>query len=44
VASVGVRFVLELESGKESCRVGLALTVLQTLGLTLNITTRGASL
>lgn len=43
VAGVGVRFVRELESGKEGCRVGLALTVLQTLGLTVNITTRGAS-
>lgn len=43
VAGVGVRFVRELESGKESCRVGLTLTVLQTLGLTVSITSRGAS-
>lgn len=43
VAGVGVRFVRELESGKESCRVGLALTVMQTLGLTVSITSRGAS-
>jgi y4mF family transcriptional regulator len=43
VAGVGVRFVRELESGKENCRVGLALTVLQTLGLTVSITSRGAS-
>ncbi|MFN3636827.1 MAG: helix-turn-helix domain-containing protein [Rhizobium rhizophilum] len=43
VAGVGVRFMRELESGKESCRVGLALTVLQTLGLTVSITNRGAS-
>lgn len=43
VTSVGVRFVRELESGKESCRAGLALTVLQTLGLTVSITNRGAS-
>ncbi|WP_159946270.1 helix-turn-helix domain-containing protein [Rhizobium sp. 18065] len=43
VAGVGVRFVRELESGKESCRVGLALIVLQTLGLTVSITSRGAS-
>lgn len=43
VAGVGVRFVRELESGKESCRVGLALTVLQTLDFTVCITSRGAS-
>ncbi|TCV76188.1 y4mF family transcriptional regulator [Neorhizobium sp. R1-B] len=43
VAGVGVRFVRELESGKESCRVGLALTILRTLGLTVSITSRGAS-
>ncbi len=43
VAGVGVRFVRELESGKESCRLGLALIVLQTLGLTVSITNRGAS-
>lgn len=43
IAGVGVRFVRELESGKESCRIGLALTVLQTLGLTVSITSRGAS-
>ncbi|MGY4749799.1 helix-turn-helix domain-containing protein [Pannonibacter sp. Q-1] len=43
IAGVGVRFVRELESGKESCRIGLALTVLQTLGLSVCITSRGAS-
>ena len=44
VAGVGVRFARELGSGKESCRVGLALSILQTLGLTVSITSRGASL
>ena len=43
VAGVGVRFVRELESGKENCRIGLALTVMQTLGLTISVTQRGAS-
>lgn len=43
VAGVGVRFVRELEAGKESCRLGLALAVLQTLGLTVSINNRGAS-
>lgn len=42
VAGAGVRFLRELESGKESCRVGLALTVLQTLGVNVSITSRGA--
>jgi y4mF family transcriptional regulator len=41
LAGVGVRFVRELERGKDSCRIGLALTVMQTLGLQLNIHTRG---
>ena len=43
VAGVGVRFVRELESGKESCRLGLALAVLQTLGLTVSVAARGAN-
>ncbi|MDP3524057.1 MAG: helix-turn-helix domain-containing protein [Hoeflea sp.] len=43
VAGVGVRFVRELEAGKESCRLGLALGVLQTLGFTVSITARGAN-
>ncbi|MDP2119528.1 MAG: helix-turn-helix domain-containing protein [Hoeflea sp.] len=43
VAGVGVRFVRELEAGKESCRLGLALGVLQTLGLTVSIAARGAN-
>lgn len=43
IAGVGVRFVRELESGKESCRLGLALTVLQTLGLTVSVAARGAN-
>ena len=33
-----------LEAGKVSCRVGLVLTVLQTLGLTVSVTTCGAPL
>ena len=37
LAGVGVRFVRELEHGKESCRIGLAFKVMQTLGLSLAI-------
>lgn len=40
LAGVGVRFVRELESGKESCRIGLAFTVLQTLGLSISVSSR----
>ncbi|MHC1550127.1 helix-turn-helix domain-containing protein [Phyllobacterium sp. K27] len=43
LAGVGVRFVRELESGKESCRIGLAFIVLQTLGLSVSVTGRGVS-
>ena len=41
LAGVGVRFVRELEAGKESCRIGLAFTVLQTLGLSISVSSRG---
>ena len=41
LAGVGVRFLRELEYGKESCRIGLTIQVLKTLGLTVNIQARG---
>ncbi len=31
--SVGVRFIRELEQGKESCHIGKALTVVAMLGI-----------
>ena len=34
LTGVGVRFVRELEAGKESCQVGRALQVAASLGLT----------
>ena len=37
-SGTGVRFVIELEKGKESCEIGKALTVLQTLGIKLTLT------
>lgn len=40
LAGVGVRFVRELESGKESCRIGLAFAVLQTLGQSISVSSR----
>ncbi len=42
LAGVGVRFVRELERGKESCRIGLSIRVMQTLGLSLAIYGRGS--
>ncbi|NNM58876.1 MAG: helix-turn-helix transcriptional regulator [Legionellales bacterium] len=36
-AGVGVRFVRELEQGKESCHLGKAMIVVSMLGLQLSI-------
>ena len=32
-SGTGLRFVIELEKGKETCQIGKVLTVLQTLGI-----------
>lgn len=40
LAGVGVRFLRELEHGKESCQLGRAFVVLQTLGISIDATTR----
>lgn len=40
LTGVGVRFLRELEHGKESCRIGLALQVMQSLGLDLRLHSR----
>lgn len=40
LSGVGVRFVRELERGKESCRLGLVLQVMQTLGITIYLASR----
>lgn len=34
-ANVGIRFVVDIENGKESCQVGLALRLLEALGIRL---------
>ena len=34
---VGVRFIRELEQGKESCHIGKALTVASMLGIDITI-------
>jgi HTH-type transcriptional regulator/antitoxin HipB len=32
-SGTGLRFVIDLEKGKETCQIGKALTVLRTLGI-----------
>jgi len=36
-AHTGVRFIVDLESGKATCQVGKVLQVMTTLGLLVNI-------
>ena len=36
--STGLRFIIELEKGKPTCQLGKVLTVLQTLGIKIDIT------
>lgn len=40
LTGTGVRFVRELEAGKESCQMGRALHVMAALGLRVNISNR----
>jgi HTH-type transcriptional regulator/antitoxin HipB len=37
-SGTGLRFVVDLEKGKETCEIGKALTILQTLGIKLTLT------
>lgn len=43
LTGVGVRFVRELEAGKASCQLGLALQVVAALGLSVSISSRRES-
>lgn len=43
LTGVGVRFVRELEAGKESCQLGRALQVAAGLGLSLSVVSRRES-
>ena len=38
-SGTGLRFVIDLEKGKETCEIGKALTVLHTLGIKVTLTT-----
>jgi y4mF family transcriptional regulator len=42
-SGTGLRFVIDLEKGKETCEIGKALTVLQTLGIKLILTLPAAA-
>lgn len=37
-AGTGLRFVIDLEKGKETCELGKSLRILQTLGITVTLT------
>ena len=36
-SGTGLRFVVDLERGKETCEIGKALTIFQTLGIKLTL-------
>lgn len=40
-ANVGVRFLIELEGGKETAQIGKVLSVLQALGIELKLMAPG---
>jgi HTH-type transcriptional regulator/antitoxin HipB len=37
-SGTGMRFVIDLERGKETCEIGKALTILNTLGIRVTLT------
>ena len=37
-SGTGLRFVIDLEKGKETCEIGKALTILHTLGIKMTLT------
>ena len=37
-SGTGIRFIIDLENGKETCEIGKALTILHTLGIKLVLT------
>jgi len=43
-SGTGLRFITDLEKGKETCEIGKALTVLNTLGIKLTLTPPSASM
>jgi y4mF family transcriptional regulator len=37
-SGTGLRFIIDLEKGKETCQISKVLTVLQTLGIKMTLT------
>ena len=37
-SGTGLRFIIDLEKGKETCEIGKALTVVNTLGVNITLT------
>ena len=37
-SGTGMRFIIDLEKGKSTCQLGKVLTVLRTLGISINLT------
>ncbi len=37
-SGTGVRFIIDLEKGKETCELGKALAILNTLGIKIRLT------
>ena len=37
-SGTGLRFIIDLEKGKPTCEIGKVLVVLQTLGITITLT------
>jgi HTH-type transcriptional regulator / antitoxin HipB len=37
-SGTGLRFIIDLEKGKETCEIGKALSVLNTLGIEMTLT------
>jgi HTH-type transcriptional regulator/antitoxin HipB len=42
-SGTGLRFIIELEKGKETCEIGKALTVLNTIGIKMTLTPPAAA-
>ncbi|PYT26896.1 MAG: transcriptional regulator [Acidobacteria bacterium] len=37
-SGTGMRFIIDLEKGKETCEIGKTLTILNTLGISMTLT------
>jgi y4mF family transcriptional regulator len=42
-SGTGLRFVIDLEKGKQTCEIGKALRIIHTLGIRLNLTPPAAA-